>query len=132
MATRKRFNYAPNTGQRKPGDGSPTTHDPAFQEAAKRQRRGAEAAAELEAGTSEHLEAYADRFGGAAADSLAAKNNAAKFAAVAEALAHADADAAILAYEEVEVVEIDTVSGPRLVWADRVGEYDDVLEGSGT
>ena len=30
--------------------------------------------------------------------------------------------------EEFEVVEIETVSGPRRVWADRVDEYEEVLE----
>jgi hypothetical protein len=30
--------------------------------------------------------------------------------------------------EEVEVVEIETVSGTRRVWVDRVNEYEEVLE----
>ena len=30
--------------------------------------------------------------------------------------------------EEFDVVEIDTISGPRRVWADRVDEYEEVLE----
>ncbi len=117
MATRTRYlDYGS-------GDDQPSTHDEAFRAAFKRQYRGASAAAELDSGTSDMLDSYAERFGDDAAAKLAAKLAGGKHAVVAEAEAYAKADAKTLASEEVEVVEIETISGPRLVWADSVATY---------
>lgn len=106
------------------GPDQPSTHDAAFRVAYKRQYRGAQAAAELETGSSDMLDSYAERFGAKAAAKLESKLAAGKGELVAEANAHAKADEKLLASEEVEVVEIETVSGPRLVWIDSVGAYE--------
>ena len=111
--TRRRFtNYG--------AEGQPSTHDPAFRVAFKRQRRAAGAAETLEAGEegldADELKRYRRRL----AD-LGAAVNAGEL--------YADADAETLASEEFDVVEIVTISGPRRVWADSIDEYADVLAG---
>ena len=118
MATRTRY---VNFG----GDGDqPPTHDEAFIAAFKRQYRGAQAAAELDSGSSDMLDSYGERFGEDAAAKLAAKLAASKGELVADAKAHEKDDAEILESVDVEVVEVDTVTGPRLVWEDAVAQYE--------
>ena len=109
------------------GEGNIPTHDPVFRAAFKRQKQAAAAAAELEAGTTPELDGYAEKFDAPErAAQLFERRKAEKVAFVAEGEAHPE-DAETLAYVDVEVVEIDTISGSRRVWADRVDEYDDVL-----
>ena len=118
MATRTRYVHFGS------GPDQPSTHDAAFREAYKRQYRGAQAAAELDAGSSPMLDSYRERFGDEAADKLTKKLAKLKGELVVEAEEYAKADAAVLESEEVEVVELDTVSGPRLVWVDSVAAYE--------
>lgn len=119
MATRTRYvNFGGLSADQ------PPTHDEAFIAAFKRQYRGAQAAAELDSGSSDMLDSYGDRFGADAAAKLAAKLAAAKGELVADAKVHEKDDARILESVEVEVVEVDTVSGPRVVWEDAVAQYE--------
>ena len=108
------------------GEGNIPTHDPVFRVAFKRQKQAAAAAAELEAGTTPELDGYAEKFDAPRAAALFERRRAEKVAFVAEGEAHPE-DAETLAYVDVEVVEVDTISGPRRVWADRVDDYDDAL-----
>jgi len=109
--TRRRFvNYG--------GPDQPSTHDSEFRAAFKRQRRAAGAAETIAAGEegldADELKRYRRRV-----PEL--------LDAVKEGEDHGDADGVTLESVDAEVVEIETISGPRRVWADAVDDYADVL-----
>lgn len=109
------------------GEGQKPTHDETFRVAFKRQKQAAAAAAELETGTTPELDGYIEKFEAPEqAAKLFERRRAEKVAFVAEGEAYPE-DAEILASVDVEVVDIDTISGPRRVWADRVNEYAEHL-----
>ncbi len=99
------------------GRGVPSTHEDEFRDAFKRQKRAA--AGEVD------LTVLAD----VDVDSLSKYAKAKHFEKIAlsqanitEAMAHPE-DAETLAYEDIEVVGVETVSGPRTIWIDSVEEW---------
>ena len=99
------------------GRGVPATHEDEFRDAFKRQKRAAAGEADLAAAAEMDV------------NSLSKYAKAKHFEKIALSQANiANAhdppeDANILEFEEVEVIEVQTVSGPRHIWADSLDEW---------
>lgn len=104
--------------------GQPSTHEPEFIEAFHRQKRGAAVADELTELKELEAELLAeDEF---SLNAFQVERLAFLQGYADEAAAFAPSDAITLQGEEIEVVEIDTISGPRSVMIDQIDEFYDL------
>ncbi len=111
MATRKRWI---NFGT---GRGVPSTHEDEFRDAFKRQKRAAAGEVDLAAMATVDVDTLSKYARAKHYEKIALSQ-----ANIAEVNSHPE-DVEILDFEEVEVIEVQTVSGSRLIWADTLDEW---------